>query len=342
MIDIDNGEIVLEPKFEFENEGVLNPACIDKDGITHMFYRAVTKGNRSTIGYCQLKNNKVIYRSDKPVLVPEYIYESHGLEDPRITFLEDKYYMLYTAYDGKNAMVAYAVSCDLKKWEKKGLISPQMTYDEAEDIFKQSNVGEKYTYYEETFRRDRGDKVKLWEKDSMLFPKKINGKYALIHRILPGIQICYFDDFNDLSVIFWKNYLKNLKSFLILDPQHSHENAYIGGGSVPIETNDGWLMIYHSVESNIDKGNVYHASAVLLDRDDPTKVIGEMNEPLFSPSEKWEKSGVINNVVFPTATSLTNDTLSIFYGAADSRIGVRTVSISGLLKELLNENKKTD
>ena len=177
----------------------------------------------------------------------------------------------------------------------------------------------------------------------MLFPKKINGKYALIHRILPGIQICYFNDFDDLNVGFWKDYLRNLKSFLILDPQHSHENAHIGGGSVPIETDDGWLMIYHSVESNIDKGNVYHASAVLLDKNDPTKIVGNLNKPLFSPTEEWEKTGVINNVVFPTATILTDDTISIFYGAADERIGVRKISLSVLLKELKkNEAEKTN
>lgn len=341
MVKVSNGKIVLKNRtsLEFENEGVLNPACIEKDGIVHMFYRAVQKGNYSTIGYCQIREDQVIYRSDKPVLVPEYRYESHGLEDPRVTFLENKYYMLYTAYDGKNAMVAYAVSNDLKKWDKKGLISPQMTYDEAEDIFKQSNMDKQYTYYEEKFRQDWGDKVKLWEKDSMLFPKKINGKYALIHRVLPGIQICYFDNFDELNQDFWSNYLKQLKSYLILDPKHDFETGYIGGGAVPIETDSGWLLIFHSVDLN-NGIRTYHASAALLDLDNPQKIIGRLPYPLFSPSEKWEIEGIVNNVVFPTGTYVKDDKMFIYYGAADLRIGVRTVSISDLLKELLNENKK--
>lgn len=337
MIKISKGEIILKgrPDKDFENEGVLNPACIDVDGITHMFYRAVSKGNFSTIGYCQIKNNKVIFRANEPVLVPEYQYEKRGLEDPRITFLDGRYYMLYTAYDGQSAVVAYAMSNDLKNWKKMGLISPQMSYDEAEDIFKLSKVGEKYTYYEETFRRDRGEKVKLWEKDAMLFPKKIKGKYALIHRILPGIQICYFDDFEQLTLDFWKDYLKKLKNFLVIEPKHAFENAYIGGGCVPIETKYGWLIIYHSVESDIEKGQVYHASAALLDINNPTKIISRLDYPLFSPTEEWEKKGIINNVVFPTATSLVGDKLSIFYGAGDDVVGVRRIALSELLKELL-------
>lgn len=336
MINVSKGKIVLESRkdFEFEDEGVLNPACVDKNGTTHMFYRAVRKGNFSTIGYCQIKNGKIIYRSDKPVLAPEYRYESHGLEDPRVTFLDGRYYMLYTAYDGKNAVVAYAVSSDLVNWEKKGLISPQISYDEAEDIFRNSGVGEKYICFEKIFRRDRSDSVHLWEKDAMLFPKKIKGKYALIHRVLPGIQVCYFDNFEQLNQGFWRNYLKDLNSFLILNPEYAHENAYIGGGCVPIETERGWVLIYHSVETDIKKGQVYHASVALLDKEDPTKIIKSLPYPLFSPENEWEKDGVVNNVVFPTGTSLDGDELSIFYGAADSRIGVRKVSLSELLKEL--------
>ena len=336
MIKVTNGEIILESRqgFDFENGGVLNPACVFKDGIIHLFYRAVRKGNFSTIGYCQIKDDKVIFRSDKPILAPEYNYESHGLEDPRVTFLDGKYYMFYTAFDGLNAVVAYAVSNDLKNWEKKGLITPQITYDEAEDIFRSSGVSERYVDYEKIFRKNKGEKVYLWEKDAMLFPKKINGKYALLHRILPGIQIVYFDDFDQLNQGFWKNYLRNLKNYLVLDPKYSFQNLYIGAGGVPIETSEGWLLIYHSVESDVKKGQIYHASAVLLDLEDPTKVIGMLPYPLFSPETKWEKKGVVNNVVFPTAGTVKDNQLLVFYGAADDKIGLRKINLSELLREL--------
>lgn len=339
MINVSKGEILLEsrPNVEFENEGVLNPACVEKDGIVHMFYRAVRKGNFSTIGYCQIKNDQIIYRSNEPVLSPEYLYESMGIEDPRITLIDGKYYMLYTAYDGNNALIAYATSNDLKNWTKEGLISPQISYDEAEDIFRNSGVSEKYTFFEEYFRYQRSDKVHLWEKDAMLFPKKINGKYALIHRVMPGIQVCYFDSFDQLTQNFWRKYLNDLNSFLIFDPKNTYESGYIGGGAVPIETKFGWLFIYHSVEEN--KGNrIYRASVALLDIKNPQKVIGRLSYPLFSPEEEWEKNGVVNNVVFPTGTSINEDELSIYYGAADDVIGIRTVSLTSLIKELLNEN----
>ena len=333
---MDEGNVVLEsrPGVEFENEGVLNPACIEKDGLIHMFYRAVKKGNFSTIGYCQLKGNKVIIRNDFPLMIPEYHYESHGIEDPRITCLDGKYYMFYTAYDGKNALVAYATSSDLKTFAKKGLITPRISYDEAEDIFRDSGVLNKYIFFEKAFKQNKGDDICLWEKDTLLFPKKINGKYAILHRILPGIQICYFDDFDQLTQDFWRHYLKNLNDFVVLDPKYNFENSYIGGGSVPIETDLGWLLIYHSVQEEIKEGKVYHTCAALLDKNNPQKVIGRLSHPLFSPKNDWEKRGVIDNVVFPTGAIVKNDVLYIYYGAADTRIGVKSISLSGLLDEL--------
>lgn len=335
MIEMDESRIVLESRagFEFEDEGVLNPACIEKDGLVHMFYRAVGKGNFSTIGYCQIKDNKVVYRSDKPVLVPEYQYESQGLEDPRITYFDGKYYMFYTAFDGQNALVAYATSNDLKTFKKEGLITPQFTYDEAEDIFRNSGVGKKYIFFEKAFKKYRGEDVYLWEKDAMLFPKKINGRYAIIHRILPGIQICYFDDFSQFTQDFWRKHLKNLDDFLILDPKYNFESSYIGGGCVPIETPDGWLLIYHAVQGS-EKEKIYSACAALLDLNNPQKVIGRLSYPLFSPEKDWEKKGIVNNVVFPTGAIIKNGILSIYYGAADKKIAVRSIKIEKLLEEL--------
>lgn len=336
MIKVEDCGIILKSRedVEFENGGVLNPACIEKDGIVHMFYRAVRKGNFSSIGYCQIKNNQVIYRSDCPVLVPEFDFESRGMEDPRITFFDGIYYLLYTAYNGKNALVAYATSLDLMTFKKQGLISPQITYSEAADIFQNSGTSEKYTFFATCYKQVLGDTGLLWEKDAMIFPRKFNGKYALIHRILPGMQICYFENFAQLTPNFWRDYLKRLGDWIILDPKYQFESGYIGGGCVPIETKEGWLLIYHSVE-DAGVGRVYRASAALLDKTNPQKVIGRLPYPLFSPEEKWEKQGVVNNVVFPTGAILKNGILYIYYGAADSRIGVKSLKVNDLLQELV-------
>ena len=88
MFDIKKEGVILEPREnEFENEGVFNPAVIERDGVVHMFYRAVKRGNFSTIGYCQLVDNKVVRRFSELVLFPEHEYENRGLEDPRITLI---------------------------------------------------------------------------------------------------------------------------------------------------------------------------------------------------------------------------------------------------------------
>jgi predicted GH43/DUF377 family glycosyl hydrolase len=316
---------------------VLNPAVVQQGNTLHMFYRAVRKGNHSTIGYCKLDGPlNVVERKKTPVLFSEFDYEKHGIEDPRIVFLDETYYLTYTAYDGKNALAAYATSKDLKQWKKQGTISPKITYDEAEDIFRSSKLKERYFFFESYYKDIVGKDVLLWEKDVFILPKKINNKFALIHRILPDIQIIYFNDFKDLTLDYWKKYLQKLGNFVVLEPKHGYESRNIGGGAPVIETDEGWLMIYHSVEDS-NNGKIYHASAALLDKKNPCKVIGHLNKPLFSPTEEYEKLGDVNNVVFPTATAIFDDRLYIYYGATDKRIAVASVNLNELLDELLNE-----
>jgi len=334
MVTVKNEGIILEKtNLEFENKGVLNPACIQTDGITHMFYRASNHNEVSSIGYCQLKNNKVVKRLKEPVLFPEYDYEKKGIEDPRITLLDGIYYLFYTAYDGKNALIAYATSKNLVHFVKQGFISPKISYDEAEDIFRGPKVGERYTIFEKLYKEKKGKDILLFEKDASLFPKKFNNKFALLHRILPGIQIIYFNSFSELTKDRWRDYFKNLGDFIVLDPLFWFENRNIGGGCPPIETKDGWLIIYHAVE-NTHFGNIYHASAALLDLKNPLKVLGRLKEPLFSPKASWEKSGVINNVVFPTGAVVRDKRLYIYYGAADKLIAAKSIDLTELLIEL--------
>jgi predicted GH43/DUF377 family glycosyl hydrolase len=173
----------------------------------------------------------------------------------------------------------------------------------------------------------------LFEKDASLFPQKFNHKFALLHRILPGIQIVYFNNFSELTEDRWRDYLKNLGDFIVLDPLFWFENRNIGGGCPPIETKDGWLIIYHAVEDT-PFGKIYHVSAALLDLKNPLKVLGRLKEPLFSPKASWEKSGVTNNVVFPTGAVVRDKRLYIYYGAADKLIAAKSVNLTELLTEL--------
>ena len=245
------GVLLEATENEFENQAVLNPTVVQQGDTLHLFYRAVKEGNYSSIGYCRLEGSlNIVERKKSPILFPEYDYEKHGIEDPRVVFLDGIYYLFYTAYDGKNALIAYATSKDLKIWEKHGLISPKITYDEVKNFFHSSNLKEKYFFFVSYYKDVVDPDVLLWEKDSFIFPKKFNNKFALIHRILPDIQIIYFEDFNQLTTDFWKKYLKKLGDYVILEPKYGYESRNIGAGAPLIETQKGWLMIYHSVEDS--------------------------------------------------------------------------------------------
>jgi predicted GH43/DUF377 family glycosyl hydrolase len=341
MVQVKSEGIILESsQNKFDNQAVLNPACIEIDGVTHMFYRGVRQGDMcSSIGYCQLVGNKVVKRFSDPVLFPEYDYEKKGVEDPRIVFFEGVYYLFYTVYDGKNALFAYATSTDLLRFVKHGTISPRITYTEAGRLFDCSKIKlrEKYFMFASYINDRQGPDILLWEKDAFIFPKKFNNKFALIHRVLPGIQVIYFDDFKDLTDDYWREYLKNLGDYVLLESEYRFESRNIGGGCPPIETKEGWLMIYHAVEDS-RRGRIYHAAAALLDLTEPSKVIGRMKRPLFSPTQQWEKRGDVNNVVFPTGTVVRDGRLYIYYGAADKRIAAKSVDMEELLKELKNSS----
>lgn len=325
--------VVLEPtQNTFEKKAVLNPAIFQDDTTIHMYYRAIDTKFRSCIGYARLDGpTRVVERWTKPIMNRDYKYESHGVEDPRIVKIGSKFYMTYVAHDGKNALTAYATGVDPLHFRKRGIISPLISYDKAASIFRDLELKDRYFMFEAFYEEFAGKDVLLWSKDLFFFPKKINGNFALIQRILPDIQLMYFKKFSQLKQkMFWKDYLKELPKHVILENKYWFESRNIGGGAPPIETEDGWLVIFHTVEE-LNKKRVYHASAALLDKKNPLKLLCRLNFPLFSPEEMWEKKGFVGSVVFPTGTSIFGDRLYIYYGAADTRIAVASVNINELL-----------
>lgn len=337
------GIILKKTELKFENEGVLNPAVIRIGDSVHVFYRAVRKGNHSTIGYCRLEGPlNVVERSNKPVIVPEFDYESQGVEDARIVCIDDLFYLTYTGYDGTNARGVLAISKDLKQFEKYGLIVPQITYAEFVKIVESVAIVNKNYYHNHTFYYQEANpekKIMLWDKNLIFFPRRINGNLVFLHRIRPGIQITSVNKLSQLTNVFWENYFTNFHNNIVLDPVFSHEASYIGGGCPPIETEHGWLLIYHGVKSSYH-GLVYSACAALLDLNDPSVELARLPYPLFSPELEWELYGEVNYVVFPTGTALFGNTLFIYYGAADSCIACASVSLSDLLTKLMKYNTK--
>jgi len=340
MIEVKKEGIILsKTELEFENEGVLNPAVIRVGDSVYIFYRAVQLWNQSTIGYCRLDGPlNIAERWEKPFMIPEFDYESQGIEDPRITKIGDTYYMSYTGYDGINARGALATSKDLIHFEKQGLIVPPISYAHFVYLVESAGkVNENYYhnhkfYYQES---DPEEKILLWDKNVVFFPRRIKGNLVFLHRIRPGIQLVSVKEIADLTPEFWNDYFLNFQDHIVMDPIYEHESDYIGSGCPPIETEHGWLLIYHGVQDT-NEGLIYSASAAsLLDLDDPRKEVARLSYPLFSPEYEWEKEGDVNNVCFPTGTALFGDTLFIYYGAADSHIACASLKLSALVAELL-------
>ncbi len=282
-----------------------NPGVYFKDGIVHMLYRATNSDIKeranyiSSIGYAKLNSeNEILFDSNKKVIFPTRPEEVKGCEDPRIVEFEEGYYIFYTAYDGTKARVAAARTIDFIEYHKLGVI----------DHF-------------------------AYDKDAFIFPERINGKIAYIHRISPNIQLDYFDSFDELlSKEAWAGYEDRVDNSVIMKREYAWENRKIGGSTPPMKTDQGWLFLYHAVD---DKG-VYRCGAALLDMNNPSIVTARLPYPILEPAEEYELYGDVNNVVFPEGAFIYNGQLNVYYGAGDKYIAAAKISMDELLEEIGN------
>ncbi len=320
--------IILEPDPDrpYEAGGVLNPATAQHNGASYLLYRSVAAEpvNYSRIMLAELHpkgGGQEAKRLDKVALEPRESYEKWqdgvhgGVEDPRVTPLEDgSYIMAYTAYGdgpGGDALprIALARSNNLLDWERLGLVK----YTPLE---LKGRSGQTYTI----------DLQTISNKDAILFPEKIGGRYIMLHRpTFPraiaadhGIPASIWLSFSD-DLVTWTDHT------LILSPEQPWERLKTGGGTPPLRTKQGWLIFYHAVDgdSDADPNRKYLAGAALLDLQDPRKVIYRSAQPVLKPGTKEEQVGVVNNVVFPTGyLPLRDGRVQVIYGMADQAIGV--------------------
>jgi len=301
-----NGPILSPiPEHSWESRAVFNPGIAQDGEIIHMLYRAVVGDNFSSLGYAKLDHDgHVIDRLCYPVIVSESEIERQGCEDPRIVKFDQKYYIFYTGFDGKdipnsaNTRVMLAETTDFTSYHKNGMVGP-----DAQD------------------------------KDAMIFPEKIGGKIVYIHRIIPNIQIAYFESMEEFikpEKSYWPCHLKDLDKHTLLLREYGWESMKIGAGPPPIKTKAGWLLIYHGVDSK----KVYRASAALLEEKNPSRVIARLPYPILEPETEYEKYGDVNMVVFPEGITLNDDNMKIYYGAADKVIGLAEGNLSSLIDEL--------
>jgi predicted GH43/DUF377 family glycosyl hydrolase len=167
-------------------------------------------------------------------------------------------------------------------------------------------------------------------KNAVIFPEKINGKYMVIHRVYPNILIDVVDDLNFDD--------KYLTGHFFIPPRKGHwDSKKIGAGAPPILTKDGWLFIYQSVGYQ-DPGR-YKIGAMVLDKDDPTKVLYRANNPIVSPEADYENAGFKAGVVYPCGAVIKDDNLFVYYGGADTVVCAATENIDTFLTKM-KQNKE--
>jgi predicted GH43/DUF377 family glycosyl hydrolase len=316
---LERGGVVLAPRKDswWESRAVFNPAAYkDGEGTVHLLYRAIGDDNGayvSRLGHATSKNGVDFERmSDKPVLAPhkDYPYDQGAIEDPRITEIEGKIYITYVAVGvpaltpGKLCPSALASTKDFMVFERYGIITP---LDDIDD------------------------------RDTVLFPKRIHGDYVMLHRPQQILNGDYRGWKTGEPSAIWMAFSKDLKKWgmgrPIMKPEKNWEAKKIGAGPPPIETPDGWLLLYHGV----DKDHVYRAGAALLDLKNPTRVIARLSQPILEPKEKYEAAGDVPNVVFPEGAVVLDERLYVYYGGGDKVCAVATVPLANLLDALRAE-----
>ena len=226
----------------------------------------------------------------EPALYPREINECLGIEDPRITQIDDTYYAVYKAVSPDGIVLRMSSTKDFVSWEKHGV------------IFCPENM------------------------DAAIFPSKVRGRYAALHRPVPSflgkprMWLAYSDDLEN-----WGDHR------LITGTRHNTwECCRTGGGAVPFLTDRGWLEIYHAVS---DTGK-YCLGAMLLDSDYPDRVLAKSRTPILEPETPYEVDGFMPNVVFTCGAIVNDGIVTIYYGASDEVIAGVRISIDDIMAGL--------
>jgi len=318
---------ILTPRKEidWESKAVFNPSVVYDNGVFRMLYRTYPnildfttprlrrpgfyfKNQISYIGYAESKNGINFERKSTPFISPSENYDRYGCEDPRITKIGDTFYITYTAIDkliekkdpDMKIRIALATTKDFITVEKHGVIGPPKS-----------------------------------SKASALFPETVNeGKIALIMTINPDstnshVAIRYYNSIDEVlnqTDESWDNFLKNSENAAILQTQWwLHRGPELG--APPIRTDRGWLLIF----SNESMSDSWTIGAALLDINNPDILIARTPSYILQPTTNYETNGLVPNVTFPEGAVIVDDTLYVYYGGADTVIGLATCKINDLL-----------
>jgi len=278
----------------FRCNSVFNAGAVKYDHKYLLLLRVEGLDGRSFFVVARSEDGFHFEVEERPAMVPSSDppfrdYEEWGIEDPRITRIDDVYYILYTASSRHGARIALAQTRDFEEFQRIGIIS------EPEN------------------------------KDAALFPQKIDGRFVRFDRPSSrggeNLWISYSPD-----LIHWGD------SRLVMEARPGFwDSAKIGAGAPPIKTERGWLEIYHGVRETA-AGKLYRLGCALFDLEDPSRLIGRSPDAILTPQEPYELMGDVSNVVFTCGIIPEPDgQVKIYYGAADTSIGVALASLDDLV-----------
>lgn len=313
---------ILKPNkhHQWEAFNTFNPAAFYAAGKVHILYRAQGFDYVSTIGYATSNDGvNIEKRLTKPIYFPTENFEGNymppgktdhpyvsggsvgGCEDPRVTVIDDRVYMTYVAYDGWSPPRVALTSIALSDF-----LDHRFLWEKPVLISPPNVV----------------------DKSACIFPEKINGKYVIMHRIFPNILI----DFVDSLEFNGQRFLGGERK---IGPRTRGwwDSRKIGAGAPPIKTKQGWLLIYQAVDDK--DASQYKVGAMLLDLEDPSRVIARSSQPIMEPKESYENAGFKAGVIYPCGAVTIKDQLFVYYGGADSYVCVATAKLDQFIEKLI-------
>jgi len=323
--------IVVPGVYDFRRVSVFNPGVIYDNGEFLMYERAAgsLRPFKTSIGLLKSKDGiNFEIASDKPVFTGDMLgFPDGSVEDARMVKIDGKFYMCY-------ALQPYAFDC----WPT-GIALPDY-YPENYPQWKENNVEPMMTRSGIAVSDDGINfehlcyttPAEIDDRDNALFPEKINGQFAILRRPMQYVGEEYGTDMPGIWISFSNDLFEWSKPELVATAEVPEwEGLKIGGAATPLKTEKGWFVLYHGVDAN----SVYRVGAMLLDLDDPRRVIARTRKPILEPEYYYERFGlVINNVVFPTANLIHNGEIYIYYGCCDTSIALATVPVDEMLRHL--------
>ena len=323
-----NPIIISRPGHDWEVLGTFNPAVFqDENHVLHMFYRAIGKDGISRVGYAQSDDGiSITKRLPYPVFEPSSgegmpsakifngptgYYPSYytsgggwgGSEDPRVVKIDNRIYMMYVAFEGWSSIRIALTSISVSDF-KKG----HWNWRKPALISSPDEIN----------------------KNWLLFLEKINGRYAILHTITPDIGIEYIDDLDNIKII---------SSERPQGPQPGRadfwDNKIRGAGPPPIKTSKGWLLLYHA--QNKREPHKYKLGAMLLDLNNPTKILYRSKHAILSPEMHYENDGK-PGVIYASGAVIRGDDLYVYYGGGDKVVCVATTPLKEFLNYLITGN----